>query len=85
MHLQKQGYFGDAAIIHIYTRAQAIEDGVLVDVSESSEFKELRFRYPVALTRAVWERYVQVPQGVALQDWHGRLWDLFNVASSEML
>ena len=33
-------------IIYAYTRAQAIEDGVLADVSEVA--KEAGFRYPVA-------------------------------------
>jgi len=30
----------------------------------------------VALTRAVWERCVRVPPGVACQDEAGRLWDV---------
>jgi hypothetical protein len=33
-------------------------------------------RWPVALTRAVWERCVAVPPGVACQDEAGRLWDV---------
>jgi hypothetical protein len=75
--MQQQGsLFNDADIISRYTRAQAIEDGVLVDVSETSEFRELGFRIPVALTSAVLERCIEVPEGVMLQDWHGRLWDL---------
>ena len=76
MHMQKEGIFGDATVISIYTRAQAIDDGFLVDVSDSSEYKELRFKFPIALTRAVWDRYVEVPAGVACQDSKGRLWDL---------
>ena len=76
MHMQKQGIFGDATVISIYTRAQAIDDGFLVDVSDSSEYKELRFKFPIALTRAVWDRYVEVPVGVACQDSKGRLWDV---------
>jgi len=38
-------------IIFSYTRAQAIEDGVLVDVSELA--REASFRYPVAVTQGV--------------------------------
>ena len=76
MHTQKQGLFSDAPVISVYTRAQAIEDGFLVDVSDSSEYKELRFRFPIALTRAVWDRYVEVPAGVPCQDSKGRLFDL---------
>jgi hypothetical protein len=61
-------------LIHSYSRAQAIEDGVLIDVSQTA--KEAGIRYPVALTRAVWERCVTVPPGVHCQDEAGRLWDL---------
>lgn len=60
--------------IHRYTRAQAIEDGVLIDVTSTA--KEAGIRYPVALTRAVWERCVAIPPGVACQDEAGRLWDV---------
>jgi hypothetical protein len=38
--------------------------------------REAGIRYPVFLTRAVWERYVQVPAGVIAQDETGRLWDI---------
>jgi hypothetical protein len=40
-------------IIRSYTRAEAIEDGVLVDVSDTA--REVGFRFPVAFTRAVWD------------------------------
>ncbi len=71
--MNKQGFFTNEHITSSYSRAQAIEDGNLVDVSESSEYKELRFRFPIALTSAVLERCVEVPAGVECQDWHGRL------------
>jgi hypothetical protein len=66
--------FEDDEIIDVYTRAQAIADGVLVDVSATA--KEAGIRYPVALTRAVWEKCVVVPPGVLCQDEAGRLWDV---------
>ena len=44
--------FSPDDLIHSYTRQQAIEDGVLMDVSETA--KEAGVRFPVALTRAVW-------------------------------
>ena len=37
---------------------------------------EAGIRYPVALTRAAWERCVAVPPGVLCQDEAGRLWDV---------
>jgi hypothetical protein len=64
-------------LIFSYTRAQAIADGVLVDVSKLA--KEAGFRYPVAVTAAVWAECVTVPDGVAGQDETGRLWDVLNL------
>lgn len=70
---------GDASeaseeVIYAYTRTQAIRDGVLVDVSQTA--REAGIKYPVALTRAVWSRYVEVPNGADGQDVMGRLWDV---------
>jgi hypothetical protein len=66
--------FENCDLIHSYSRAQAIEDGVLIDVSQTA--KEAGIRYPVALTRTVWERCVTLPPGVHCQDEAGRLWDV---------
>ena len=66
--------FTDAEVIYAYTRAQAIADGVLVDVSTTA--REAGFRVPVAVTHAVFARYVEVPEGVEGQDAKGRLWDI---------
>lgn len=74
--MNSQNVFDNMPVISCYSRSQAIEDGVLVDVSETSEARELRFRFPIALTSAVWEYCVNVPHAVACQDWHGRLYDL---------
>lgn len=63
-------------VIHTYSRAQAIEDGVLVDVSTTA--KEAGINFPVALTSAVWALYV-VPSDKLEghgQSISGRLWDL---------
>ena len=61
-------------VIHVYSRRQAIEDGVLVDVTEAA--REVGFIHPTAVTRAVWERYVKVPEAVPWQDERGRLHDV---------
>ena len=66
--------FENAELIHRYTRADAICDGVLIDVSATA--REAGIRWPVAITRAAWERCVSVPPGVACQDEAGRLWDV---------
>jgi hypothetical protein len=54
--------FENADLIHRYTRDDARRDGVLIDVSAIT--REAGIRYPVALTRAVWERWVAVPPGL---------------------
>jgi hypothetical protein len=70
--------FDGAEIISRYSRAQAIEDGVLVDVSETA--REAGIKYPVALTRAVFERCVALPKRYrGLEDERGRLWDVVSM------
>jgi hypothetical protein len=67
-----ENIFGE--VIHSYTRAQAIEDGMLIDVTETA--KEAGFRMPVAVTTRVWTQCVEVPAKVQGQDEMGRLWDV---------
>ena len=64
--------FGE--VISSYSRAQAIEDGILVDVS--SVAREAGIKFPVAMSRTAWGKYVEVPEGVKCQDEQGRLWDI---------
>lgn len=53
---EMENIFG--APISIYTRAQGIEDGVLVDVSEV--VTPCPFKYPVAMSRAAYEATIAV-------------------------
>ena len=72
--------------ISVYTRAQAIDDGVLIDVSETA--REAGIVWPVALTAAVWMDCVawdeiaekRKPDYTA-QSESGRLWDVAWMAS----
>jgi hypothetical protein len=63
-------------IISKYTRAQALEDGTLVDVTELA--KEAGIRIPTAVTRAVWNGYVELSEAAkkAGNDITGRTWDI---------
>jgi len=72
--------FGD--VIHHYSRAQAIIDGVLVDVSEVA--RGLGFHAPVAFTVAVWARCVAWSGEETNQDEQGRLWDVLWIARLAM-
>ncbi len=69
--------------IHVYTRREAIADGVLVDVTDAAT--EAGFRCPFAVTAALHARYVAVPAGVSGQDEAGRLWDLLTVLRHTIL
>jgi len=68
--------FGE--VIYSYSRRQAIEDGVLVDVTNTAG--EAGFKCPVALTRGAWEQCVawsdEDTQRQYHQDESGRLWDV---------
>ena len=52
-------YFGPA--VYTYTRKQAIEDGVLVDLTEAGPglVKEAGFKYPVAMTRGAYAETIE--------------------------
>jgi hypothetical protein len=67
--------FTEDDLIYSYTRAQAIKDGVLVDVSDMA--RQAGFRWPVAVTQAVWATIEAVPPKLqGCQDIQGRLWDV---------
>lgn len=70
----EKGLFEGANVIYSYTRKQAIEDGVLIDVSETA--REAGFKFPVAMTSEAFGLCVVVPEGVSCQDEKGRLWDV---------
>ena len=69
--------FGPDDLIHAYTRADALRDGALIDVSAVA--KEAGFKGPVALTAAAWARCVADPPDVLCQDEAGRLWDVLTM------
>jgi len=63
-----------------YTRAQAIADGVLVDVTETAE--EVGFKLPVAITEALHNCLTPTKADQAIgQDYDGRLWDVLWLAA----
>jgi hypothetical protein len=51
-------------VIHRYTRAQGIEDGMLVDVTDQA--REVHYKLPTAVSRSIWDLYIdQRPPGSA--------------------
>ena len=66
----------DFDFIYIYTRKQAIEDGVLIDITDTA--KGRGFIHSVAVTSTAWQTYI-VPEDKLKfvgQSTQGRLWDL---------
>lgn len=78
--MSSEELFGSAEVISVYTRRQAIDDGMLVDVTETA--KEAGFKVHTVVTRNVWERCVRVPDGLEGQGQSesGRLWDVLWMA-----
>lgn len=77
-------------VIHAYTRAQAIADGALVDVTETSGgSREAGLRWPVAMTPAAhaatvkWDRCpggnVEQAKPFTGDEESGRLWDVLTM------
>lgn len=70
-------------VVHNYTRVQAIEDGYLIDVTETA--REAGFTVPVAITRTAWADCVEwtaetKKRKATCQDEAGRLWDVVYMA-----
>lgn len=71
-----QELFGEP--IYSYSRSQAIEDGMLADISSTAT--RAGFSCPVAITRAAWEDCVEWSEADSKRQTHqdeaGRLWDV---------
>jgi hypothetical protein len=69
-------------IIYTYSRRQAIEDGVLIDVTDQA--KSNGFKIPVAVTDHLFNGYVLPPEGLEGegQSLEGRLHDLLEMTKA---
>lgn len=73
-----ESIFGDFDVIHSYTRADAIRDGVLIDITANfPDISRQLYKFPVACTAAIW---AIVEAAVADKrhnnDYNGVIWDL---------
>jgi hypothetical protein len=67
-------------VIYAYTRAQALADGVLVDVTEAA--KEVGFKLQVAITEMLHNRLTPAKADEAIgQNYADRLWDVLWLAA----
>ena len=74
----EENIWKDAEVISAYTRRDALEDGVLVDLSDLA--REAGFKFPLAVTQGVWA--VLNPTTAleaAGQDMMGRAWDMLTI------
>jgi len=77
MNFKPEDLFGQQ--IHVYTRTQALEDGMLFDVSETA--REAGIKYPVVVTAELYHGYIE-PTGKEQghgQNLNGRLWDVLSM------
>ena len=74
-------FFGE--VISVYTRAQALADGVLIDAGTMA--REAGFRWPVTITAGAWADCVAWDDADSerqtRQDQSGRLWDVLFMAA----
>ncbi len=68
--------FNKDDIIYSYTRAQEIEDGVLIDVTGIA--KQAGFKFPVAITQHLQGNLSHIAKS-SFEDYNGRLWDVLTV------
>ncbi len=74
--------FEEADVIHSYTRAEAIEDGVLIDVSKQAA--EVGITLHTAVTPGVWAELIGNPKWEAWGTEEQRLKRLLSDACSEL-
>jgi hypothetical protein len=60
-----------------------VADGNQIEVTKTAQ--EAGIRFPVFLTRAVYDAYVTVPPDVSCQDEAGRLWDIITMTRFAIL
>jgi hypothetical protein len=75
--LNMTSIFGDCEVISRYTRANAISDGVLVDIT--TNFPELckMYKFPVACTASVWGIITRAVESKKhCNDIEGVIWDV---------
>jgi len=75
---EKNSFWKGAAVIHCYSRSQALEDGVLADITSLA--KEAGFKFPMAATAAVWNLLSPSEDLQAQgQSFNGRAWDMLSI------
>ena len=66
-------------VFYSYTRSQALEDGVLIDITELA--KKAGFRFPTAVSANLYYSVLTPVSSLSSQgqSFEGRVWDLLNI------
>ena len=76
--------FDSNDIIYSYSREQAIEDGVLIDITDLAQ--ECGFKWSVAVTSGLYEKYIKCSDEIKSlgQSETGRIWDILTILRYEV-
>ena len=80
---KQEGLWEGAEIIHTYTRAQAIDDGVLVELSVLYPNDTRIFKHPVACTARVWSLIETAHKNG--QEYGATIWDICFMAVNHQI
>ena len=75
--------FDEADILFSYTRADALADGVLIDLTKLAT--EAGIKIPTAITQAAWHAAIEPPSDCPEQSVDGRAWDVLTLLRFEAL
>jgi hypothetical protein len=79
------GLFELEDLVHRYTRAQALEDGFLVDLNQFIPVHESGYKFPTACTRTVWEIIEKAVKNKKHGNDHkGIIWDILSMSRMNM-
>lgn len=78
--IEQKSFFDDFDVIDVYSRTEAIEDGLLVDLSSTA--REAGVPYPVAVTSTVYADCIGFPVDDSVWDENERVRDLLTTVSA---
>ena len=81
---KQDGLWEGAEVIYAYTRDQAIDDGVLVDLSGLFPNDNRVFKHPVACTSAVWS-LIEDAYEKSWQEHGATVWDICFMAVNHQI
>ncbi len=78
--VEQNNFFSESDMIFVYTRAQAIADGVLIDLTSCFPSDTRMFKWPLACTSTVWNLIESAAFAEELETPDVYVWDLAYMA-----